>query len=74
MPAFELNQKVGNFKTNKVGVISSASFKGASGEFRGFVVLTDRDGYEIWEEVAIVHLPAGSTGATEASPSPVASA
>lgn len=65
MPAFELNAKVGNFKTNKTGTVTSASFKGASGEFRGFVILTDRDGYEIWEEVTMVHLPAGSISPAE---------
>jgi hypothetical protein len=58
MSTFALNQRVGNFKTQKVGAILSESFRGASGEFRGFLILTDLYGQEIWEESDIVPLPA----------------
>ena len=54
---YEMNQQVGNYKTHRVGKIASASFKGAHGEFEGFVILTDHFGYEVWEEAAIVVLP-----------------
>ncbi len=57
MPHYELNQRVGNFKTNKVGTIASGSFKGASGEFRGFLVLLENNSYEIWDESALVLIP-----------------
>ncbi len=61
MSLFTLNQKVGNYKTNKVGTIASESFRGASGEFRGFLVLTEREGHEIWDESSLVVLPPEST-------------
>jgi len=57
MAGFALNQKVGNFKTHKVGTIISEPFRGASGEFRGFLIQTDLYGQEIWEESSIVLLP-----------------
>jgi hypothetical protein len=54
---YEVHMPVGNFKTNQVGTIASASLKGAQGEFKGFMILM-RDGhYEIWEESNLVILP-----------------
>lgn len=55
--SYTLNQRVGNSKTGKVGKIASSPFKGAHGDFNGFVILTDRYGYEVWEEMSIVALP-----------------
>ncbi len=55
--AYTLNQMVGNCKTGKVGKIASAPFKGAHGDFNGYVILTDRYGYEVWEELSIVAFP-----------------
>ena len=55
---YELNQRVGNWKTGKVGKIASAVFKGAHGDFNGFVILTDLYGYEVWEELVVVAFPA----------------
>ncbi|HEY5038990.1 MAG TPA: hypothetical protein VIJ93_07975 [bacterium] len=57
MKHFELNVSVGNLKTNKIGKIASAAFKANSGDFNGFVVLTDSYGYEVWDESSIVLLP-----------------
>jgi hypothetical protein len=57
MKNIELNQPVGNSKTNKVGKIVSAVFKANSGDFNGFVVLTDGYGYEVWDGSSIVILP-----------------
>ena len=54
---FELNQQVGNYKTGRVGKIASPLFKGAHGEFEGFVVLTDYYGYEVWMESSVVLFP-----------------
>jgi hypothetical protein len=49
--------RVGNLKSEKVGVIASSGFKVNSGDFNGYVVLTDRYGYEVWDDTAIVILP-----------------
>jgi hypothetical protein len=57
MKNFELNQPVGNLKTDKVGKIASAFFKAHSGDFNGFVVLTDRYGYEVWDAAFTIQLP-----------------
>jgi hypothetical protein len=57
MPHYELNQWVGNFKTNKVGTVASGSFKGASGEFKGFLVRLENNSFEIWDESALVLIP-----------------
>jgi hypothetical protein len=57
MPHYELSQWVGNFKTNKVGTIASVSFKGASGEFKGFLVRLENNGFEIWDESTLVLIP-----------------
>lgn len=54
---YELSQRVGNYKTGKVGRVASAPLKGAHGEFDGFVILTDHYGYEVWEEATLVALP-----------------
>ncbi len=54
---FVVNHHVGNFKTNKVGTLVTQLFKGASGEFHGFVVATEKDGLEIWDQSAVVLLP-----------------
>jgi hypothetical protein len=48
---------VGNCKTGKVGKIASGVFKGAHGDFNGYVILTDLYGYEVWEELAVVAFP-----------------
>jgi hypothetical protein len=57
MKHLELNVPVGNLKTSKIGKIASAGFKANSGDFNGFVVLTDSYGYEVWDESSIVVLP-----------------
>jgi hypothetical protein len=57
MPHYELSQRVGNFKTNKVGIIASGAFKGASGEFKGFLVRLENNSYEIWDESSLVLIP-----------------
>jgi hypothetical protein len=49
--------RVGNLKSEKVGVIASSGFKVNSGDFNGYVILTDRYGYEVWDDNAIVILP-----------------
>ncbi len=68
MPHFELSQWVGNFKTNKVGTIASGSFKGASGEFKGFLVRLEEDHYEIWDESSLVLIPQDSGTTAPAAP------
>jgi len=45
-----------------VGVIASSGFKVNSGDFNGYVVLTDRYGYEVWDDNAIVILPTDFLG------------
>jgi hypothetical protein len=57
MRSLELNQRVGNLKTDKVGKIASTGFRVNSGDFNGFVILTDRYGYEVWDSAVIVILP-----------------
>ncbi len=57
MRNLELNHRVGNFKTNKVGKIASAMFKANSGDFNGFLVLTDNYGYEVWDDSATISIP-----------------
>jgi hypothetical protein len=59
MAAYTVQQRVGNFKTNKIGTIVSEMFRGAGGDFRGYVISTDRDGFEVWEESSLVVLPLG---------------
>ncbi len=57
MTQFELNQKVGNYKTSKVGTVASKAFKGASGEFKGYLVRVEKNHNEIWDEGCMVLLP-----------------
>jgi hypothetical protein len=57
MKNFELNQRVGNLKTDKVGKIASGFFKAHSGDFNGFVVQTDHYGYEVWDAAVTILLP-----------------
>jgi len=57
MNEFKMKQKVGNFKTNKVGTIASVVLKGAGGEFNGFLVRLKNKSYEIWDESTLVLLP-----------------
>jgi hypothetical protein len=57
MKHYELNQPVGNLKTNKLGKIASAYFKANSGDFNGYVVLTEGYGYEIWDDSTVIALP-----------------
>ena len=57
MKNFELNQRVGNLKTDKVGKIASVFFKAHSGDFNGFVILTDHYGYEVWDAAVTILLP-----------------
>jgi hypothetical protein len=57
MTRFELNQRVGNYKTNEVGTIASKAFKGASGEFKGYLVRVEKKRDEIWDEGSMVLLP-----------------
>jgi hypothetical protein len=64
-----VNQRVGNFKTNKVGTVLSPKFSGASGEFHGYVVATDLYGYEVWDDSNVVPLPAGFENPYTKSPS-----
>jgi hypothetical protein len=57
MSEFKMKQKVGNFRTNKVGIIASTALKGASGEFDGFLVRLKNKSYEIWDVSTLVLLP-----------------
>jgi hypothetical protein len=66
MAQIVLNQRVGNYKTNKVGTTASVSFKGASGDFRGFLVVLENGTHEIWEETHIVVIPTEPTNPTPA--------
>ncbi len=54
-----LNQRVGNIKTNKIGAIVSEQFRGANGEFRGYVIAVDNGSKEIWDFSVISALPPG---------------
>jgi hypothetical protein len=62
MRNLDMRLRVGNLKSEKVGVIASSGFKVNSGDFNGYVVLTDRYGYEVWDDNAIVILPADFLG------------
>jgi hypothetical protein len=66
MTHFELNHRVGNYRTNKVGSIASAAFKGAGGEFKGYLVLLENNVTEMWDESSMVTLPKAPTEATQA--------
>jgi hypothetical protein len=57
MRNLEMYQRVGNLKTDKIGKIASGGFRVNSGDFNGYVILTDRYGYEIWDDTVIVLLP-----------------
>ena len=57
MRDIKMDQRVGNIKTDKVGKIASSGFRVNSGDFNGFVVLTDRYGYEIWDTAVVAVLP-----------------
>jgi hypothetical protein len=52
-----MDQKVGNYRTNQVGTIVSGQFKGANGEFKGFLVHVENKGAEIWDESHLVIIP-----------------
>jgi hypothetical protein len=67
MRDIKMDQKVGNIKTDKVGKIASGGFRVNSGDFNGFVVLTDRYGYEIWDTQVIAVLPDDFLGQGTAS-------
>ena len=54
-----LKQRVGNIKTNRIGTIVSDQFRGANGEFRGYVIAVDGGTNEIWDFSVISALPAG---------------
>ncbi len=69
MRNLELNHRVGNLKTNKVGLIASTMFKANSGDFTGFLVLTDSYGYEVWDDSVTIPIPADAVPA--AVPPPV---
>jgi hypothetical protein len=64
MDNFEMNQRVGNLKSSKVGKIFSPYIKANAGDFKGFVILTDSYGYEIWQKEDCIILPL-ETAATE---------
>jgi hypothetical protein len=68
MVQFKMKQNVGNFRTNKVGIIASGSLKGAGGEFNGFLVRLKNKSYEIWDESTLVLLP-NRLGKSRTSPS-----
>lgn len=68
MRNLELNHRVGNLKTNKVGKIASAMFKANSGDFNGFLVLTDNYGYEVWDDSATISIPSDAVPAAPATP------
>ena len=55
----QVKQRVGNIKTNKIGTVLSEQFRGANGEFRGYVVALDNGPNEIWDFSVICALPAG---------------
>ena len=57
MRNLEMNHRVGNLKTNKVGKIASALFKANSGDFTGFLVLTDCYGVEVWDDSVTIPIP-----------------
>jgi hypothetical protein len=57
VPHWEINQWVGNCKTNKVGTIASGVFKGGSGDFKGYLVVVEDNRYEIWDESTLVLIP-----------------
>ncbi len=57
MKALEINQRVGNLKTDKVGRAASGLFRIASGDFNGYIILTDHYGYEVWSNEVIVPFP-----------------
>jgi hypothetical protein len=57
MRHFELKSRVGNLKTNKVGAIASEMFKANSGDFNGYLILTDSYGYEVWDDSSTIPLP-----------------
>lgn len=68
MKHHELNQPVGNLKTNKLGKIASAYFKANSGDFNGYVVLTEGYGYEIWDDSTVIALPPDFSPSPSLSP------
>ncbi len=56
MKSLEINQRVGNLKTDKVGRIASSLFRSGS-DFNGYVILTDHYGYEVWTYDVLVTFP-----------------
>ena len=52
-------QRVGNFRTQKIGTIASEQFKGAGGEFKGHVITLENNVIEIWDLGSITILPPG---------------
>jgi len=56
MKSLEINQRVGNLKTDKVGKIASSLF-GSGSDFNGYIILTDHYGYEVWTNDVIVSFP-----------------
>jgi hypothetical protein len=58
MRLFNLDLRVGNLKTAKVGKVASELFKANSGDFSGYLVLTDSYGYEVWQDSETIALPA----------------
>ncbi len=57
MPHWEMNQWVGNCKTNQTGTIASGIFKGGGGDFKGYLVVVEDNRYEIWDESTLVLIP-----------------
>ncbi len=70
MPHWEMNQWVGNCKTSQTGTIASGMFKGGSGEFKGYLVVTGDNRYEIWDESVLVLIPRESEIAVPPVPAP----
>ncbi len=68
MRQFALDFRVGNLKTAKVGKIASELFKANSGDFTGYVVLTDVYGYEVWQDSDTIPLPAVREAAAAIAP------
>ena len=57
MPHWEMDQWVGNCKTNQVGTIASNIFKGGGGDFKGYLIVVEEKRYEIWDESTLVLIP-----------------
>jgi len=68
MKSLEMNQRVGNLKTDKVGRIASGLFRSGS-DFNGYIVLTNHYGYEVWNSEVVVLFPPDFVESS--SPAPV---